>query len=125
MPEPRAALEAILKELNDQAYPKDGFHRWRTYALATTVVFSKTPVPKRVLKESHKPKIVFMRQVLIYLLKEHIKSLGEPISFMQIAVLLRYSDHCAVFHGHRKIEELLETDTELQEKVANIRALCA
>ena len=56
------------------------------------------------------------RHVAMYLAREL-----TPVSLMQIGRIMGGRDHTTVMNGFEKINRLLQTDTDLRQKVANIR----
>ena len=69
------------------------------------------------LKGPRRPRrIVYPRQVAMFLMREHAQ-----LSFPQIGEHLGGRDHTTAMHGYEKILQELETDTELQNQLEQVR----
>lgn len=98
-------------------------NRRRGFCIAVCTVFNDHYEyrGKWILTEEHiytrnrKRHVAFARQVLMYLLREHLK-----LSYPQIAQFLGMDDHTTILYGHRKVREQLVTDPELGQLVAKI-----
>ncbi|HEU0163807.1 MAG TPA: helix-turn-helix domain-containing protein, partial [Thermomicrobiales bacterium] len=71
---------------------------------------------KDLIGRQRKREIVMPRQVAMYLLREETES-----SLMDIGRALGGRDHTTILHGVEKIEQLLETDTQLRSQIMTIR----
>jgi len=72
------------------------------------------------LKRSSQGKRCQPRQVGMYLIREYF---GTTRSYRQIADLFGLRDHTAVIHAYKLLPELMQYDTELRQKVNELKQL--
>lgn len=73
---------------------------------------------QKIYKKTRKRKIVKPRQIIMYLLREDYN-----FAYPAIGEKIGDRDHTTVIHSYKKINEELQTDSELSQDIHQIRAL--
>ncbi len=68
-----------------------------------------------ILNEKRTKEVVKVRQIVMYFLRHHLN-----LSLKEIGKILGGRDHSTIIHGIEKIENLLEKDQDLREKIVEI-----
>lgn len=110
-------MDNVEEALKDIIYPNE--NREITPKLIINIVAEHYGVnPEDITSKRRNSEFVQPRQVVMYLCRNL-----TDVSYHNIGKILGKKDHTTVIHGHKKIEEDMQTNEELKNKVETIKKI--